>query len=164
VERSAQRAREIGVRVSLGATRRRVVRQLLVESVLLALVSGVLGLALAFGGTRWFDAATQDVGKPYRIKFTMDARVFAFFAAGCLARGIVFGLAPALHISRTDINEVLKDSGGRSGSGGLRARRWTSTLIVFEIALTLALLAGAGFMIRSFLTLYRLDLGVETAH
>jgi len=162
--RSAQRAREIGVRVSLGATRWRVVRQLLVESLLLALVSGLLGLALAFGGTRWFDAMTQDVGKPYWIQFTMDGRVFAFFAAVCLATGIVFGLAPALHISRTDINEVLKDSGGRSGSGGLRARRWTSALIVVEVALTLALLAGAGFMIRSFLTLYRLDLGVETAH
>jgi len=162
--RSAQRAREIGVRVSLGATRWRVVRQLLVESVLLALVSGLLGLALAFAGTRWFDAITADIGKPYWIRFTMDASVFGFFAAVCLATGIVFGLAPALHISRTDINEVLKDSGGRSASGGVRARRWTSALIVVEIALTLVLLAGAGFMIRSFFTLYRLDLGVETAH
>src|SRR5262249_11722336 len=94
----------------------------------------------------------------------MDGRVFGFFAAVCLATGIIFGLAPALHISRTDINEVLKDSGGRSGSGGLRARRWTSALIVVEVALTLTLLAGAGFMIRSFLSLYRLDIGVETAH
>src|SRR6185503_16392081 len=86
----------------------------------------------------------------------------AFLAAICLGTGVIFGLAPALHVSRTDINEVLKE-GGRSGSG-LRARRWTSVLIVVELALTLVLLAGAGFMMRSFLALYRLDLGVETAH
>ncbi len=162
--RSAQRAREVGVRVSLGATRWRIVRQLLAESVLLAVVSGLLGFWIAVAGTRWFEAITQDVGKPYWIHFTMDGRVFAFFAAVCLATGIIFGLAPALHISKTDINEVLKESGGRSGSGGLRARRWTSILIVVEVALTLVLLAGAGFMIRSFMTLYRLDLGIETAH
>jgi predicted permease len=162
--RSAQRAREVGVRVSLGATRWRIVRQLLAESVLLAVVSGLLGFWIAVAGTRWFEAITQDVGKPYWIHFTMDGRVFAFFAAVCLATGIIFGLAPALHISKTDINEVLKEAGGRPGSGGLRARRWTSILIVVEVALTLVLLAGAGFMIRSFMTLYRLDLGVETAH
>ena len=162
--RSAARAREVGVRVSLGATRWRIVRQLLVESLLLAAISGALGFVLAAAGTRWFDAVTADVGKPYWIRFTMDGSVFAFFAAVCLATSVVFGLAPALHISRTDINEVLKESGGRSGSGGLRARRWTAALIVVEIALTLVLLAGAGFMIRSFLTLYRLDLGVETDH
>ena len=162
--RSAQRVREVGVRVSLGATRGRIVHQLLVESVLLAALSGVLGFLIALGGTRWFEAVTQDVGKPYWIHFTMDGRVFAFFAAVCLATGVIFGLAPALHISRTDINEVLKESGGRSGSGGIRARRWTGALIVVEVALTLVLLAGAGFMMHSFLTLYRLDVGVETAH
>jgi len=161
--RSAQRVREVGVRVSLGATRWRIVRQLLVESVLLAALSGVLGFLIALGGTRWFEAVTQDVGKPYWIHFTMDGRVFAFFAAICLATGVIFGLAPALHISRTDINEVLKESGGRSGSGGIRARRWTGALIVVEVALTLVLLAGAGYMMRSFLTLYRLDVGVETS-
>ena len=88
--------------------------------------------------------------------------VFAFFAAVCLGTGIIFGLAPALHVSKTDLNEVLKE-GGRSGSSGVRARRWTSVLIVAELALTLVLLAGAGFMMRSFLTLYRLDVGVDTA-
>jgi predicted permease len=161
--RSATRAREMSVRISLGATRWRIVRQLLVESVLLSIVSGLFGLALADVGVRLFDAATQDVGKPYWIKFTMDAQVFAFFAAVCLGTGIVFGLAPALHVSKTDLNEVLKE-GGRSGSSGVRARRWTSVLIVAELALTLVLLAGAGLMMRSFLTLYRLDVGVDTAH
>ena len=161
--RSASRAREMSVRVSLGASRWRIVRQLLVESVLLSMISGLLGLALAYVGVRLFDSVTQDVGKPYWIKFTMDAQVFAFFAAVCLGTGIVFGLAPALHVSKTDLNEVLKE-GGRSGSSGIRARRWTGVLIVAELALTLVLLAGAGLMMRSFLTLYRLDVGVETSH
>jgi putative ABC transport system permease protein len=159
--RSATRAREMSVRISLGATRWRIVRQLLVESVLLSIVSGLFGLGLASIGVRLFDAATQDVGKPYWIQFTMDAQVLAFFAAVCLGTGIVFGLAPALHVSKTDLNEVLKE-GGRSGSSGVRARRWTSVLIVTELALTMVLLAGAGLMMRSFLTLYRLDVGVET--
>lgn len=156
--RAAQRAREMAVRVSLGATRWRIVRQLLIESVLLAVISGALGLLLAVAATRWFDAATQGVGRPFFIQFTIDARVFAFFAAVCLATGVMFGLAPALHISKTDVIEVIK-GGGR---GGLRTRGWSSALIVGELTLTLVLLAGAGFMIRSFLTLYRLDLGIET--
>ena len=157
--RSAARSREIAVRVSLGASRWRVVRQLLVESVLLAIVSGVLGYGLAVLGVRWFDSVTQNVGKPYWIKFTMDASVFAYFAAICLGTGVLFGLAPALHVSRTDVNEVLKEAGGRSGSGGVRARRWTGVLIVVELMLTIVLLAGAGFMLRSFVALYSADLG-----
>jgi predicted permease len=160
--RSANRAREIAVRVSLGATRFRIVRQLLVESVLLAVISGALGFGLSLIGIDLFDRAVADVGKPYWIKFTLDGRVFAFLAAICLGTGFLFGLAPALHVSRTDINEVLKE-GGRSGSG-LRARRWTSALIVVELALTLVLLAGAGYMMRSFITLYQRDVGVETSH
>jgi predicted permease len=150
------------VRVSLGATRSRIVRQLLVESVLLALIAGVFGLGLSMIGIELFDRAVADVGKPYWIQFTLDGRVFGFLAAICLGTAFIFGLAPALHVSKTDINEVLKE-GGRSGSG-LRARRWTSTLIVVELALTLVLLAGAGYMVRSFITLYQRDVGIETAH
>ncbi len=160
--RSANRSREISVRVSLGATRWRIVRQLLIESLLLAIISGVLGLALSTIGIRLFDAATQDVGKPYWIQFTMDGRVFAYLAAICLGTGVLFGLAPALHVSKTDVNEILKE-GGRSGSAGMRVRRWSGVLIITELALTLALLAGAGFMMRNFLTLYRLDLGIDTS-
>ena len=80
----------------------------------------------------------------------------------CLGTGVIFGLAPALHVSKTDVNEILKE-GGRSGSAGIRVRRWTGALIIAELALTLALLAGAGFMMRNFLTLYRLDLGIDTS-
>ncbi len=163
--RSAARSREISVRVSLGASRWRIVRRLLVESLLLAIVSGVLGYGLSMLGIRWFDSVTQDVGKPYWIKFTMDGTVFAFVAGICLGTGILFGLAPALHVSKTDVNEVLKEASGRSGSAGLRARRWTSALIVVELALTIVLLAGAGFMVRSFVALYRADLsGIDASH
>ena len=161
--RAAHRTREIAVRVSLGATRWRVVRQLLVESVLLACISGVVGLGIAVLLIRWFDGETRDVGVPYWMTFNMDVTVFAFFTAVCVVTGIVFGLAPALHISKTNVNEVLKE-GGRSGSGGLRARRWAAALIVTELALTLVLLAGAGFMMRSFLNLYRMDAGIETSN
>ncbi len=160
--RAADRSREIAVRISIGATRWRIVRQLLVESVLLAFVSGVAGLGLAYGGIRWFDANLQDVGRPYWMVFTMDATVVAFFAAVCLATGIVFGLAPALYVSRTSVSEVMKD-GGRAGSAGMRARRWTTGLIVAELTLTLVLLSGAGLMMRSFLNLYHMDVGIDTS-
>jgi putative ABC transport system permease protein len=160
--RSAQRAREISVRVSLGATRGRIVQQLLVESVLLALISGVLGFALSIAGIRLFAVAFEDVGRPYWIQFTLDRRVFFFLSLVALGTGFLFGLAPALHVSKTDVNEVLKE-GGRSVGGALRARRWTGALMVAELALTLVLLAGAGFMMRSFLALYRMDIGIDTS-
>jgi predicted permease len=160
--RSAGRGKEISVRVSLGATRWRLVRQLLVESVMLALVAGVAGFVLSIWGIRAFDLATQDVGKPYYMSFTLDPIVFAYLASVCLLTGIVFGLAPALHISRTNVNEVLKE-GGRSGGAGIRARRWTSALIVAEMALTLVLLAGAGFMMRSFMNSYSMDIGFDSS-
>ncbi len=160
--RASDRSREIAVRVSIGATRWRIVKQLLVESVLLAFVAGVAGLGLAYFGVRWFDANTQDIGKPYWMVFTMDPTVFAFFAGVCLLTGIVFGLAPAIYVSRTSVSEVMKD-GGRAGSAGFRARRWTTGLIVAELTLTVVLLSGAGLMMRSFLNLYRMDIGVDTS-
>jgi hypothetical protein len=137
---------------------------LLIESLLLAFASGALGLVFAIAAIRWFDSVVAvDMGKPYWITFTMDPIVFAFLGAACVATAIVFGLAPALHVSKTDVNEVLKDSGGRSAAGGTRARRWTGALIIAEVALTLVLLAGAGFMMRSFLTLYTMEVGTDTA-
>jgi putative ABC transport system permease protein len=159
--RSAERAKEVGLRLSLGATRGRVIRQLLVESIMLSLIGGLAGAPLAYAGIRIFDSMTQDVGKPYFMVFSIDPTVLLFFFAICFVTGVVFGLAPALHVSRTSLNEVLKE-GGRSGSTGIRARRWTNGLLVVQVALTLVLLAGAGFMMRSFFVLYRLDLGFET--
>jgi len=162
LSRSAQRAREIAVRVALGASRWRVIRQLLVESVILGLIGGVFGLLLAMVGVRLFDAAIPaDSGKPYWIKFTIDWVVIGFLTAICVVTGILFGLAPALQVSRTNVNEILKE-GGRSNSGGRRVRWMSSTLVVVEIALTIVLLVGAGLMTRSFLRLYSQDIGINS--
>jgi putative ABC transport system permease protein len=128
---------------------------------MLSLLGGILGMPLAYAGIRVFDSLTQNVGKPYWMVFSIDPNVLLFFIGICFATGIVFGLAPALHVSKTSLNEVLKE-GGRSGSSGIRAHRWTNGLLVVQVALTLVLLAGAGFMMRSFFVLYRLELGFET--
>ena len=130
---------------------------------MLACLGGVLGMALAVVGIRLFDAAVADVGKPYWIVFNIDLPVFGYFAAICIATGIVFGLAPALQVSKTNLNDLMKE-GGRGQAGGARARWLTSGLVVGELTLTLALLTGAGLMARSFIKLYSLDLGFETSH
>lgn len=160
--RATLRTREIAVRVSLGATRSRIVRQLIVESGILSILAGVVGFAFAYFGIRWFDANTQDVGKPYWMEFTLDANVYLFIVAVCAGTVLLSGLAPALQVSRTDVNEVLKD-GGRSGSSGLRSRRWAGALAVGQVILTLILLSGATFMMRSFVKLYTLNSGFDTA-
>jgi predicted permease len=118
---------------------------------------------LALGGVRLFDAAVADVGKPYWIKFTMDWVVFGFLAAICIVTGILFGLAPSLQVSRTNVNEVLKE-GGRGNAGGRRGRWLSSAMVVAELALTIVLLVGAGLMARSFFKLYSMDIGIETDH
>ncbi len=101
LSRSASRAREIAVRTALGATRWRVVRQLLVESLVLAFVGGAVGLLLAYSGVRAFDASVTDPGKPYWIDFRVDYVVFGYVAAICALTAVLFGLAPALHVSKT---------------------------------------------------------------
>jgi predicted permease len=163
LSRSVHRSREIAIRIALGATRWRVVRQLLIESVCLGVISGIFALGLASVGIRMFDRAVADSGKPYWIEFTMDYTVFAYMAAICVLTGVIFGLAPALQITRTNVNEVLKE-GGRGNQGGQRARWMTGTMVVAELALTLVLLVGAGLMVRSFLKLYTLDSGIKTAN
>jgi predicted permease len=160
--RAAQRSREIAIRASLGATRGRLVRQLLVESLLLALLAGVCGLALAQLGVRLFANAVDALPKPYWVQFTMDWRLFAWLAAICAGTGLLFGLAPALHVARTDVNGALKEA-GRPAAGGVRARRWTGLFVIAELTLTVVLLGGAGLMTRSFFALYRADLVVDTS-
>ncbi|HSC26865.1 MAG TPA: FtsX-like permease family protein, partial [Vicinamibacterales bacterium] len=161
LSRSANRTREVAVRIALGATRWRVARQLLIESVLLGIVGGAIGLLLSLGGVRVFDAAVEGSGKPYWIVFSLDWTVFGFLAAICVLTGILFGFAPALHVSRTNVNEVLKE-GGRGATGGRRARWFSGTLVVVELALTIVLLVGAGLMVRSFLKVYTIDIGIST--
>jgi predicted permease len=162
LSRSVQRAREVAMRMALGASRWHIVRQLLLESVLLASLGGLVGLGLSTIGIRLFDRAVADVGKPYWIVFSMDWVVFGYLAAICIATGVVFGIVPAFQVSRTNVNDVLKE-GGRGQAGGRRARRITAVMVVCQIALTLVLLTGAGLMIRSLLNLYQLNLGFETS-
>jgi predicted permease len=163
LSRSIHRAREIAVRVALGASRWRVVRQLLVESIVLGCLGGLFGLLIAWAGVRAFDAAVADVGKPYWITFTMDFVVFAFLAAICVVTGILFGIVPAMQVSKTNVNDLLKE-GGRGNAGSRRARWLSGTMVVVELALTLILLVGAGLMVRSFLKLYTTDIGIPTEH
>ena len=160
--KAAGRSSEMSVRVAVGASRWQIVRQLLIESILLAMVAGVVGLLLSVVWIRWFSLEAQNVGIPYWMVFSMDWRTFSFFLVVCLATGLVFGLIPALHTSTTNVHEMLKE-GGRTGAGGIRARRWAGGLIVVQIALTLVLLAGAGLMLRSFFTMYRMDIGIDTS-
>ena len=158
--RAVRRTRETSIRTAIGASRWRIVRQLLVESVMMSILGGVLGLGIGLLGVWWFDVATLPSGRPYWIEFTMDFRVFAYFAAISIFTGILFGLAPALQVSKSNVSENLKE-GGRSGSGK-RAGRMTDALLVGQIALTIVLLVGAGLMIRSFLITQQFDIGVNT--
>ena len=149
LSRAIGRQREMSIRAALGASRWRVIRQLLIESVLLSLLGGALGLALAYYGVRWFDLATSSVGRPYWVQFTMDYPVFGYFAALCILSGLLFGTAPALRASRPDLNQILQD--GARSIGRHRGGFLAAALVVFQFALTLVLLTGAGVFVHSLL-------------
>jgi putative ABC transport system permease protein len=149
LSRSLARQREISIRAAMGASRWQIIRQLLIESLLLSVLGGVLGLALSVGAVHWFDLGTQDVGRPYWIRFAMDYSVFGYFAALCVFSGLLFGLAPALRSSRVDLNNTLKD--GIRSTGTRSGGRLASLLVVCQFALTLVLLTGAGIFVRGFL-------------
>ncbi len=165
LSRSSQRSLEISIRISLGATRWHIVRQLLVESVLLSIGAGTIGLGLSLIAMKLFSNAVAGINLPYwyRDNWTMDARVFTFMATASLATAFVFGLAPALHAAKTDVHDSLKET-ARTGTAGVSARRWTSGLLVSEIAFTLVLLTGATLMMRSFLAIARTDSIVDASH
>jgi len=160
LSRAVYRSREVAVRFSLGATRWRVVRQLLIESITLASAGGAAGLALAAIGVRMFDAAIQSAGAPWWLRFTIDYRVLFYVAAICIATGALFGIAPALQVSRENPHDTLKE-GARGTAGNKRAGRLGSIMVVAELALTIVLLAGAGLMLRSFLALYSTPPGFD---
>jgi len=153
--RSTDRMREFAVRAALGATRTRVVRQLLTESVLLAIAGGLFGLLLAAWGTR-FALGALPTALPRTEEIGLDAHVLIFTMGISLLGGILFGLAPALKMSQPGLNASLKE-GGR-GASGMRHRA-QSVFVVVEMAITLVLLIGAGLMIRSLTQLWRVDPG-----
>jgi predicted permease len=160
LSRSIYRSRELAVRFSMGASRWRIVRQLLAESVALATMGGIVGLGLAVFGVRAFDTAVQLSQPPYWLVFTIDSRVLAYVAGMCVITGVLFGMAPALHVSKGNHHDTLKE-GGRGGAGSRRAARFANGLVIAELTLTIVLLCGAGLMLRSFATLYSADPGID---
>jgi putative ABC transport system permease protein len=155
--RASSRQTEVAVRSALGAGRRRIVRQLLTESVLLSLMGGALGIGFAWAGLRAFVAAAPP-GFPRLNEISIDPAVLAFTAALALVTGIVFGLAPALQASKADLVNSLKES-GRSGTDSVVKQRIRSALVTAQVGLALVLLVGAGLMINSFVRISNNKLG-----
>jgi putative ABC transport system permease protein len=159
LSRALARRREIAVRTALGASRGEIVRQLLIESVLLALVAGMLGVGLSWIATRAL--VTWAAGQiPQGIPISMDLRVLLFTLAISLLTGIIFGAFPALQLSKVDLNTTLRDEGRGSSAGRTRARM-KSLLVVGQVALSLLLLIGAGLLSRSFGRLLHIDPGFD---
>jgi putative ABC transport system permease protein len=160
VARATVRHREIAVRAALGAGRGRIVRQLLTESLLLAVASAPLGIAVAYVGLWWLTASIPPQNNPpYYIDWSMNPRIVVYTIAIAALTGILFGLAPALQAARANLQDALKDRG--AGAGGSR-NRLRSALVVAEIALSLVLLVGASLFIRSFLNLQQARAGFDT--
>jgi putative ABC transport system permease protein len=158
LSRAASRQKELALRAALGADRMRLIRQMLTESVLLALLGGILGVLLAYWGIQILVAFAPD-NIPRLHEITIDPRVLGFTFGVSLLTGLVFGLVPALQSSRPDLNDALKE-GGRGSSSGSRVVR--NLFVVTEMALALVLLVGAGLMLRSFSQLHRVKTGFET--
>jgi putative ABC transport system permease protein len=157
--RGATRAKEIGIRLALGASRRQIVRQLLAESLVLGMVGSALGLLFAVWGVDLMVSALPNE-VPYWIHFDFDWRVFSFALGIGAVSSVLFGLLPALQASHPHLVDALKE-GGRTGSGGAKGQRVRNSLVVAEVALALVLLIGAGLMMRSFMNLQKTDLGMD---
>ena len=149
LSRSAVRQREIAIRAAVGAGRRRIFRQLLTESVLLAMMGGLLGLGIALLAVKGLGVwAPEDF--PRLSEVGIDGRAMAFTCVTALLTGTLFGVAPALRASRVDLNTALKEGGRGSGEAGVSSHRTRKLLVVSEVALSLLLLIGAGLLIRSY--------------
>ncbi len=155
--RATARTREIAIRAAIGAGRGRIIRQLITESLLLALVAGVVGLMIAVLGSKALIAlAPADV--PRLAESGIDGRVLVFTFGVSVICSLLFGLVPALYASRVDLNDALKQGGARAVTGG-HSSRLRPTLVVAEIALSVMLLAGSGLLIKSFVALNNVALG-----
>lgn len=162
--RAISRAREISVRASLGAGRWRVARQLLIESLILSAAGGIFGWCISAAAVRAY-AATPGSGSRFAemLGYAMDYRVLAHLIAICVGAGVLFGLAPALRLSRLDVSAALAD-GGHGATSGRRGRRLSALLVAGEMALAVALLAGTGVMLRSFFNVADANIGVDTTN
>ncbi|MGA3042160.1 MAG: ABC transporter permease [Bryobacteraceae bacterium] len=160
--RAATREKEIAIRGALGAGRRRLIRQLLTESLLLAMAGGALGLVLAAWGVRLLRSVVPDMF-PMLQQMSVDAPVLAFTFGISMLTGLLFGLVPAWRSSHTDLNTTLKEAAGRSESAG-GSQRIRSFLLASEVALAVLLSVSAGLLLRSFERVTAVDPGVRTAN
>lgn len=160
--RAGAREKEIAIRRALGANAARLVRQLLTESLVLAMSAGLLGLLLAYWGA-WILAQVAPSGLPQAAESTIDWRVLVFTLGVSIVTGLIFGLAPAISSARSNLNLVLR-SGGRGGTGGRARSRVRDVLMVCEVASSAALLIGAGLLIRSLLHLQEVNPGFRSDH
>ncbi len=158
--RSVARSREFAIRSALGASQARMIRQLLTESILLSGVGGVLGLLLAYCGTKTLLKGLP-AALPRASEVSLDSKVLLFTLGLSLLTGVIFGLAPALKATRTNLQDVMKQSG--RGSSGFR-HRLLGTFVAVEIALALVLLVGAGLMVRTLAALWRVNPGFNPSH
>jgi len=159
LSRALGRKKEFAVRTALGASRASLIGQLLTESVLMAIVSGALGVALGQAGTRLLAAYSQS-SFPQMADVSMDLRVLAFTLSISVLSGVLFGLAPSLQLSRPDLNTMLRDE-GRGSAGSRKRDRARSALVVAQIALSMVLLVGSGLLVRSFIRLRTASPGFE---
>jgi predicted permease len=155
--RTATRTKEVAVRTALGASRGRVIRQLLVETSMIAVVGAVLGLVIAQIGIMLFNRAIVDTQPPFWIDIRLDPMVLLFASGLTIVSALASGSMPALQAARADVNEILKDQS--RGSSGLRVGRLSKGLVVVEIALSFGLLVAAGLMIRTILNVQTMDFG-----
>jgi putative ABC transport system permease protein len=159
--RAVDRRKEIAVRTALGAGRARLLRQLIVESIVLACIGGFAGIVVATWGVSLLTQLTTTL--PRASAIGVDGTVLAFALLVAIATGLLFGLAPAIQAMRFDIRESLNEEGRGSGSGGVKHHRLRAALVVSEVALALVLLIGAGLLLRSFAALQRVDTGFNQA-
>lgn len=163
--RATRRKREVAIRIAIGATRTRLLKQLLTESAVLAVLGGALGLFIAYAGDRLLTFAMNryDLTFPNAKVIDIDWRVLVFAVAVTFGTAVVFGLAPSLAATKPDLNESLKE-GGISTTAEPGRRRLRNTLVVSEVALALVLLTGAGLLIRTFVQLANVNLGFNPSH
>ena len=162
LSRNAARHRELAVRSALGAGRVRLVRQLVTESLFLAIAGGALGLLLSLAGVRWLGSIIPaDV--PGVDRLGLDPRILAYGFGVILAAGVIAGMAPALQVTRGSLTDPLKD-GGRGGSMGLKHGRLRASLVIAEMSLALVLLISAGLLIKGSLRMQAVDLGFDASH
>src|SRR2546421_2156976 len=161
--RATTREKELAIRSALGASRRRLVRQLLVESLILATGGAAVGTLLAWGGLKFLVALMPQEIIPAEAVIQLNTPVLAFTLGVAVLTALVFGLVPALKAARKDLNEPLRDS-GKGISGGFRYGRLRDAVVVLEVGLSLTLLVGAGLLMRSFVALRDVKLGLQPDH